>query len=65
MSTPMRIPEGNIVLTYEDYVLLPSDRNRYEILAGELTVTPTPSIKHQTASGIFSFFLLITLRNVT
>lgn len=36
LSTPMHIPEGKIVLTYEDYVLLPNDRNRYEILEGEL-----------------------------
>lgn len=50
MSTPMRIPEGKIILTYEDYVLLPNDRNRYEILEGELNVTPAPSTKHQTAS---------------
>ena len=50
MFTPMRIPEGKIILTYEDYVLLPNDRNRYEILEGELTVTPAPSTKHQTAS---------------
>ncbi len=51
MSTPMRIPEGKIVLTYEDYVLLPNDRNRYEILKGELSVTPAPTTKHQTVSG--------------
>jgi Uma2 family endonuclease len=51
MSTPMHIPEGKIVLTYEDYVLLPNDRNRYEILEGELTVTPAPSTKHQSASA--------------
>jgi Uma2 family endonuclease len=44
----MRIPEGKISLTYEDYVLLPNDRNRYEILEGELSVTPAPSTKHQT-----------------
>ena len=50
MSTPMRIPEGKIVLTYEDYVLLPNDGKRYEILKGELTVTLAPSTKHQTAS---------------
>ena len=50
MSTPMHIPEGKIILTYEDYVLLPSDGKRYEILEGELTVTPAPSTKHQTAS---------------
>jgi Uma2 family endonuclease len=46
----MRIPAGKIVLTYEDYVLLPNDGKRYEILEGELTVTPAPSTKHQTAS---------------
>src|SRR5688572_33114813 len=51
MSTPMHIPKGKIVLTYEDYVLLPDDRNRYEILEGELTVTPAPSTKHQSASA--------------
>ena len=50
MSTPMHIPEGKIILTYEDYVLLPNDGKRYEILEGELTVTPAPSTKHQTAS---------------
>ena len=47
----MHIPKGKIVLTYEDYVLLPNDRNRYEILEGELTVTPAPSTKHQSASA--------------
>ena len=57
MSTPMHIPKGKIVLTYEDYVLLPNDRNRYEILEGELTVTPAPSTKHQTASG--NLFVLL------
>ena len=57
MSIPMRIPEGKIVLTYEDYVLLPNDHNRYEILEGELAVTPAPSTKHQTASG--NLFILL------
>jgi Uma2 family endonuclease len=57
MSTPMRIPEGKIVLTYEDYILLPNDRNRHEILEGELTVTPAPSTKHQIASG--NLFVLL------
>jgi Uma2 family endonuclease len=53
----MHIPEGKIVLTYEDYVLLPNDRNRHEILEGELFVTPAPSTKHQTASGNLFVFL--------
>lgn len=47
MAVPQRIPEGKIRLTYEDYVLLPNDRNRYEILDGELSVTAAPSPKHQ------------------
>ncbi|MGE5445339.1 MAG: Uma2 family endonuclease [Ignavibacteriales bacterium] len=40
----------NIRLTYEDYLLLPEDGNRYEILNGELNVTPVPTTKHQTVS---------------
>ena len=51
MSIPMRIPEGKIVLTYEDYVELPNDGNRYEILEGELAVTPAPNLKHQISSA--------------
>ncbi len=34
-------------LTYDDYALLPQDRNRYEILEGELYMTPSPSLRHQ------------------
>jgi len=31
-----------VVLTYEDYAALPNDGKRYEILDGELNVTPAP-----------------------
>ena len=34
-------------LTYHEYVLLPQDRNRYEILDGELYMTPSPGYLHQ------------------
>lgn len=51
------IPPGKIVLTYEDYCLLPNDRNRYEILDGELSVTPAPRTKHQSISGALYFVL--------
>ena len=34
-------------LTYEDYVTLPEDGRRYEILDGELEVSPSPSSTHQ------------------
>ena len=54
----MRIPEGKIILTYEDYAALPNDGNRYEILEGELAVTPAPSTRHQIASA--NLFKLLT-----
>jgi Uma2 family endonuclease len=47
----------NIKLTYEDYLLLPDDRNRYEILDGELNVIPAPTTKHQSVSG--NLFVLL------
>ncbi len=39
--------EKDILLTYEDYLSLPNDRNRYEILEGELIVTLPPTFEHQ------------------
>jgi Uma2 family endonuclease len=51
------IPQGKIVLSYDDYRDLPNDRNRYEILDGELSVTPAPSTKHQRISGRLHFAL--------
>ncbi|MDQ7822581.1 MAG: Uma2 family endonuclease [Candidatus Eremiobacteraeota bacterium] len=38
-------------LTYEDYAAFPDDRNRYEIMEGELYMTPGPGTKHQKLSG--------------
>lgn len=36
-----------IILTYDDYLHLPNDGRRYEILEGELFVSPAPKTKHQ------------------
>ena len=33
--------------TYADYARLPDDGNRYEVIDGELLVTPAPSTMHQ------------------
>ena len=49
-SAPDRIPPGRIRLTYDDYVGLPNDGKRYEILDGELFVTLAPSTRHQQVS---------------
>ena len=37
----------DIRLTYDDYCLLPNDGKRYEIIDGELFVTPSPNSLHQ------------------
>ena len=50
-TSAQSIPPGKIVLTYDDYCEIPNDRNRYEVLEGELTVTPASNVKHQKISG--------------
>src|SRR5205814_7415211 len=35
------------VVTYEDYVALPDDGNRYEVIEGELCLVPAPNRRHQ------------------
>jgi len=34
-------------MTYDQYCLLPEDRNRYELFDGELVMTPSPTHRHQ------------------
>lgn len=43
----MATAANRVVLTYEHYLELPNDGKRYEIIEGELYVSPAPSIKHQ------------------
>jgi Uma2 family endonuclease len=40
-----------MALTYEDYVLLPDDGLRHEIIDGEHYANPAPNTKHQTVQG--------------
>src|SRR5207244_6547435 len=54
---PDRIPPGPGKLTYEDYVGLPDDGRRYEILDGELEVSPAPAPRHQGVSGNLFFIV--------
>ena len=49
VDTPEYLPAGP--LTYQDYAELPEDGRRYEILDGELDVSPSPMIRHQVVIG--------------
>jgi len=44
-------PQTSTRLTYEDYLEIPNDGRRYEIIDGELYVNPAPSTRHQIAVG--------------
>lgn len=46
--TPMSQPTGAAPKwSYAEYARLPDDGNRYEVIDGEVCVTPAPSIPHQ------------------
>ena len=50
MAPPTETSPHSSKVTYEDYVTLPDDGRRYEILDGELAVSPSPSSAHQRVS---------------
>ena len=52
---------ANVPYTYEEYCYLPNDGRRYEIVEGELYVTPSPSSTHQTVSRRLQFALMTQL----
>lgn len=45
-------PAGG-VWTYEEYMKLPVENTCYEVIAGDLYITPTPPILHQALAGPF------------
>lgn len=49
--------ESTTRLTYEDYLLLPDDGRRHEIIDGEHYVTPSPITKHQALSRNLEYAL--------
>lgn len=51
------VPEGWFPLTYDDYLELPDDGRRYQILEGELDVTPAPTVTHQKVSMLLELLL--------
>lgn len=46
----MTIHKDSIKLTYDDYVLIPADGKRHEIIEGKHYVSAVPSLFHQTLS---------------
>ena len=56
-ETAKTYPSKKKTYTYADYLKLPDDRNRYEIIDGELVMTPAPKINHQRISGIIELQL--------
>lgn len=48
--------------TYDDFVLLPDDGKRHEIIDGEHYVTPSPNVRHQVLVGRLAFELQLYLR---
>lgn len=50
-ETAATYPSKKQTYTYEDYLELPDDRNRYEIINGELIMTPVPKTIHQDVVG--------------
>lgn len=50
--------------TYEDWLRLPDDNFRYEVINGELFMAPPPAIQHQTTSGaLFAMMWLHAKQN--
>ena len=55
-SPPQELPaQGE--WTYEDYARLPNDGWKYEVMRGELYMSPAPSPRHQMISGNLTFEL--------
>jgi Uma2 family endonuclease len=52
----------DIRLTYEDFCLLPDDGKRYEIIDGELFVTPSPRTLHQKVVTQLAYYLSALLK---
>jgi Uma2 family endonuclease len=49
-------------LTYDDYLQLPDDGKRYEVIGGELIVNPAPRRIHQEVSSNLDWILQRSLR---
>lgn len=55
MRRPTTAPGG---WTYSEYARLPDDGNHYEVIDGEVCVTPAPGPRHQKVAGRFYRLLI-------
>lgn len=55
---PPSVQPARVTWTYADYRNMPEDGNRYEIIDGDLLVTPAPTTLHQTVSKRIQFALM-------
>jgi len=63
MPEAPRVGEPLVVrLTYDDYAALPDDGRRYQLLEGEIDVTPAPASSHQRISRNLEFALTSVVR---
>lgn len=53
----MSVLEERTKFTYHDYLQLPDDRKRYQVIEGELHMVPAPSPHHQDILGKLFIFL--------
>jgi Uma2 family endonuclease len=53
----MSTPTTQTKLTYDDYVLIPDDGKRHEIIDGEEYVSPSPREKHQRLVGQLHYLI--------
>ncbi len=60
MSTPQLL-RATVVWTYDDYRQMPDDGIRYEVIDGDLHMTPAPSTSHQRASKRIQIELILQL----
>jgi len=60
--TPHELTIGSGKLTYEDLASISDETKRYEILDGELAVTPSPATRHQLVSANLGTLLYTYVR---
>jgi Uma2 family endonuclease len=58
-NSPWNMKTSTKPFTYDDYLALPDDGKRYEIIGGELSMTPAPSTRHQEIQTRLSALLFI------